>query len=386
MKVAVLLNTNVGGRWSVASAAALVARGDEVLAVLADEAGDLGDRYRAVGARVVHAPFDKHGLRAVPGSWSQMRHELREFAPDVIIYYLFKASLFGRTLAFTLHTPTIHVIVGPVFLEAGITRTFERLGTRFDTAIAAGSVAIQRSLESIGAHHSTVIYPPCDLDHYRPATDDERAKARAQLGIDPEAFVTVMVAYWYAARPLQGTTAHSKGHDVALKAWSQSARSPSDRLVIVGGGFREEGERYRAEFLRNHAHLIDDSVIVIDTVPDSRPYYLAADVSIAPSTTENLGSAAEASAQGIPSIASRTGGFPEIVIPGYTGWLADVGDVDGFRRALDDARAAKTDGRLGIFGHRARELTEAMFPVDLVARQMCELVDRTAGARATSSA
>ena len=109
---------------------------------------------------------------------------------------------------------------------------------------------------------------------------------------------------------------------------------------------------------------------------NSAPYYRAADVSIAPSTTENLGSAAEASAMGVPSIASRTGGFPEIVIPGYSGWLADVGDVDGFRRALIDAMEAKRDGRLDIYAARARALTEAMFPVDLVAQQMGDLVDR----------
>ena len=75
--------------------------------------------------------------------------------------------------------------------------------------------------------------------------------------------------------------------------------------------------------------------MLVDTVPDARRFYSAADVSIAPSTTENLGSAAEASAMGVPTIASRTGGFPEIVIPGYSGWLADVGDVEGFTCSLD---------------------------------------------------
>ena len=118
----------------------------------------------------------------------------------------------------------------------------------------------------------------------------------------------------------------------------------------------------------------------VDTVPDSRRFYAAADVSIAPSTTENLGSAAEASAMGVPSIASRTGGLPEIVIPGYSGWLADVGDVDGFAEALADAIRAQRDGRLGRYGHRARALSEALFPTDLVARQVCDLVDRTARA------
>lgn len=376
MRVAILLNTNIGGRWSVPAAAAMVARGDDVMAILATEDGDLGDLYAKAGATVRHHAFDKEGLGNVPASWRAIRSELERFKPDVIVYYLYKAAMFGRTIGATLGVPTVHVIVGPVFLEAKLTRTVERIATRFDTVIGAGSEAIHRSLQSIGGPPTSVIYPPCDLERFQPPTSEARAAARDELGIDQNAFVTVLVAYWYASRPLQGAMQHSKGHDVALKAWVSAERKPEDRLLIVGGGFRDEGRRYREQFLRDHADLIDDSVIVVDTVPDSAPYYRAADVSIAPSTTENLGSAAEASAMGVPSIASRTGGFPEIVIPGYSGWLADVGDVDGFRRAISDAMEAKRDGRLRVYAERARALTEAMFPVDLVAQQMCDLVDR----------
>ena len=237
MRIAILLNTNVGGRWSVPSAAAMVQRGDDVLAVLAREEGDLGKRYEAVGVQVRYHDFDKAGVRAVPRSWLDIRRDLRSFEPDVIVYYLYKAALFGRTIGRSLRKPTVHMIVGPAFLEVGPTRLVERVGTRLDTAIGAGSVAIQRSLESLGARESTVIYPPCDLHHFRPADQPERAAQRATLGIEADAFVVVLVAYWYSVRPFQGSTKHSKGHDVALKAWAATPHRPGDRLLIVGGGF-----------------------------------------------------------------------------------------------------------------------------------------------------
>ena len=85
MRIAILLDTNVGGRWSVPSVAAMVKRGDDVLALLAREEGDLGQKYEAVGVEVHYHDFDKTGVRAVPRSWLDIRGDLRAFDPDVIV-------------------------------------------------------------------------------------------------------------------------------------------------------------------------------------------------------------------------------------------------------------------------------------------------------------
>ena len=55
----------------------------------------------------------------------------------------------------------------------------------------------------------------------------------------------------------------------------------------------------------------------------------AANLLLLPSETESFGLVAlEAMASGVPVIATRVGGLPEVVEDGVTGFLTPVGDVD----------------------------------------------------------
>ncbi len=64
------------------------------------------------------------------------------------------------------------------------------------------------------------------------------------------------------------------------------------------------------------------------------PLLAAADLFLLPSQTESFGlSALEALASGVPVVASRVGGLPEVVRDGETGMLCPVGDVDAMAEA-----------------------------------------------------
>lgn len=85
--------------------------------------------------------------------------------------------------------------------------------------------------------------------------------------------------------------------------------------------------------------------------------YAEADVLANPSFSESFGmSLVEAMATGLPVVATRIGGMPEIVVPGTTGFLREAGDVEGLAAdLLECLGSAERRDQLGAAG-RARAL------------------------------
>ncbi len=100
-------------------------------------------------------------------------------------------------------------------------------------------------------------------------------------------------------------------------------------LVMVGDG----PDRVTAEEEARTLGVHGDTYFLgkIDVVA---PVLASADLFLLPSTSESFGlSALEALASGVPVVATRSGGIPEVVRDGETGILCDVGDVPGMADA-----------------------------------------------------
>ena len=179
---------------------------------------------------------------------------------------------------------------------------------------------IVRSYPAVDPDRVHVVHNGIDLtDWRRPNTDEERAAARAtldRLGIDPDMPTVVFV----------GRITRQKGLPHLLRALRQIPRD--SQIVLCAGApdtleiMREvEGliEELKAE--RNHVHLItemlprDQLIAILDI----------ATVFVTPSIYEPLGIVnLEAMAIDLPVVGTATGGIPDVIVDGETGFLVPI--------------------------------------------------------------
>ena len=112
--------------------------------------------------------------------------------------------------------------------------------------------------------------------------------------------------------------------------------------------------------------------------------YSAADIYVTPSQMETFGmTAAEAGACGLPVICFATGGLPEIVRHGETGWLVDLkagsqGLADALEAAFESPEKCRAMGREG------RERVVKNFEIQKSTQQYIALYERIGGTAAVN--
>jgi phosphatidylinositol alpha-1,6-mannosyltransferase len=196
-----------------------------------------------------------------------------------------------------------------------------------------------------------VVHPEVDTERFRPPRDgDERAADRARYGWRPEERITLFA----------GRLVERKG---LADLFAALAAVPAvDRLVVAGPGDRAPWERM-AEAAGVAGRVTFLGYVTPAELP---PLYRAADLFAGPSRdarsrddVEGFGIVyLEASASGLPVLATHTGGIPEAVEDGVGGILVPPRDpaalAGAWRRlAADDALRR----RLGAGGRDGRAHT-----------------------------
>lgn len=356
-KVVVVLKTSEGGLWVVPQLEAILSRGAEVVVVIPEAEGRLARALGDLEARrrrltIVRTSFD---FRFAPtiGSLSglgRFRTLLRSIDADAALYHLYASALASRFALAGTRTRRVHMVAGPLYLEAPLIRMFERRAVGWDDALIAGSEYTAARYAALGVRPSRLFAIPygVDIEHFSPSPDERRPESG-----DP--FRVVMVAYVYAPKRMVHAGKGIKGHDVLLSAWRRFARRHGDvELHLVGGGFDARGERLRQCLIAEFDDLIRcGAVRWTASVEDVRDAYRTADVSVSPSLSENHGAALEAGSMGVPSIVSDAGGLPETVRP-EGGWVVPAGSVDDLDAALESAYREWASGDLAERGRRAR--------------------------------
>ena len=207
------------------------------------------------------------------------------------------------------------------------------------------SIAIRRLVVDVGVPAERVIAIPAGVNLEAFPFGARAPETARELGL---------------GRPVIGSVAMfrgSKGHPQLLQAFAMvREKRPDASLLLVGDGIR----RAWVEQLAREAKL-SDAVVFTGFRPDV-PALLATMDCFAQASTRTEGvpqALLQAFATGVPVVASRIGGIPEVVADGQTGLLVESESVEalaaGIERVLDDPEAAARRARA------ARALVEARF-------------------------
>lgn len=190
----------------------------------------------------------------------------------------------------------------------------------------------------------------------RTAGRGDRARARAELGVDPSSFVVALL----------GRISNWKGQDVLARALAEPALAERSVVGLIAGSPWPGADGPLRELERLQADLgLGDRLRLVGFHDDIDTLLAAADAVAVPSTRpEPFGLVAlEAAAAGLPVVAAAHGGLLEIIRDGETGLLAEPGSPSALaaalRRLADDSDAAEAMGAAAAADVTARFRPEA---------------------------
>jgi len=164
----------------------------------------------------------------------------------------------------------------------------------------------------------TVVYSGIDLSRYEtPITD--RTLPR-ELHLSPSVRLVGNIS----------ALADHKDYPTFLLTAAALCKEHDDLHFIIAGKGPEE-ERIKSIILEQN---LGSKIHLLGFREDVKEVMQSLDVFLMTSVTEGLGTIVlEAFAAGIPVVATRAGGIPEMVVDGVTGLLADPSDVDALKNA-----------------------------------------------------
>ena len=165
--------------------------------------------------------------------------------------------------------------------------------------------------------------------------------------------------------------------DKDLSTWLKVARAvsqlhPDTRFEMIGDGPDRARLEHEAAALGLHDVLSFTGIVPYARL---REVYARAAVLLLTSRDEAFGRVlVEAASQGTPSVATSLAGPREVIVNGVTGFLHEVGDVDGLTRSVSTLLGQPH--RAALMGARAREFVTVKFDPVRLRRRLGEPVDR----------
>lgn len=293
---------------------------------------------------------------------------LREIRPQILHTHGYKEHVLGAAAGWISSRPmvvqTYHGILENLPGWAGLKMNlYNRINVAVGSATTDAIVGVSSEITRILQER----YPRTDVRCIRNGIDAARvvpalgrAAMRERLGIAPNAIVVGTVA---RLMPI-------KGFEYLIEAFGQLRRRQPpavDRLVIVGDGPMRGALGQCAE-----RHGVSRDVTFLGARMDVYDLIATFDIFALSSLHEGVPMVIlEAMTLGVPIVASRVGGIPEILEDGKDALLVPAGDAGALARGIE--MLAVSPARCAALVRAARDRVEARFSITASAASMQEM-------------
>jgi glycosyltransferase involved in cell wall biosynthesis len=310
---------------------------------------DMLPAARATGVNVVHL---SQSSWVGPRALAHLAWKLRSACPQILYTLTVVPNIWGRVFGRIARVPVIvsgYRSLFPNQHERWLWRLSDRI---ICNAHALKEIMIQRY--RVAPERIAVAPNAVDTDHFRPDSV-------------PDAGNPIVLSI--------GRLVDDKDPLNLLEGFRMAAeRVPHAQFAIMGNGpFKSEIDS------RIQAHSLEARIKLMGGVPDVRPAMRSALVFVLASVREASPNVIiEAMAMGLPVVATRVGGIPELVVDGQTGILVEPGDPKALAAAvatvLADENRRREMGRMGR--QRVEEFHSLKNMVTETERIFLEAVDR----------
>ncbi len=319
--------------------------------------GPIGAVLRQAGIRVV-------SLGGGP-PWrvfQRLRKHVAREVPDIVHSHLLKANLLGALV------PGPHKLFWHFHNTSEQTSLFWRVLERRLIQRSSGVIAVS---EAVGrdislrvpsiAGHLHIVPNGIDAARFSALSPNERSAERRRWGLFLDAPVI-----GYVGRLEEKT----KKLTHLIEAFAHIKRSRTAViLLMVGDG---PDRKMLEAFVRGKS--LSGAVLFIGAQENVEKIYPLLDVYAQSSISEGFGlSLLEAMASGVPIVATRTGGIPEVVVHKETGILVPPGNPLVLAKAIEDILFDKNLAR--TMGNSGRDRVEKILTIRRVTEKIQDLYD-----------
>jgi glycosyltransferase involved in cell wall biosynthesis len=333
--------------------------------VCIDEPGPIGDEIRKTGVPF-HALGLRPGLRR-PIDLLRLQRFIHRCEPTIVHTFLLTASLYGRFAAMLARVP---IVIGTEVNIYERKQPMHRLAESWlmrqtDAVIASAGSVRDFYVDQIHADPGKVVVIYNAVDWSQLETTTAREAFRAEMGLPSGAPVAGIIA----------RLTEQKAHRILFDAIASRAELSALHLLVIGDGELRDELRRRVDQLG-----LSGRVHFAGARRDLGNILNAIDLFVMPSLWEGLPlSLVLAMGAGLPVIASRVAGIPEVVQDNVSGLLVDPGDTTQLAGAM--VRLLQDNGLGARLGQEGRAFVRPRFGVDGYIASMTALYDKLLDAR-----